>query len=196
MSRRFSAACERNRGPILDVLREVLAPGSRVLEVASGTGMHAAWMATHLDVDWQPTDPTDEALASIAAWRDEVGAPAGLRPPVRLDVCGAWPAMEVDAVFCANMIHIAPWEACLGLLRGAHQVVRPGGWLLLYGPFRRPDRALEASNESFDLDLRSRDERWGIRELTAVDAVAAGWTRTLLREMPANNLIVGWRRDA
>ena len=166
--RQHAPATARNREPILEVCRRVLPPAGTVLEIASGTGEHAVWLAEQLPgLVWQPSDLDEGALGSIAAWIAHTGA-ANVRPPLRLDVCeGRWPVAEVDAVFNANMIHIAPPEACEGLMRGAGRVIVPRGVLVLYGPFRMGGVHTAPSNAAFDADLRERDPRWGVRDLEA-----------------------------
>ena len=197
--RMYSAACERNREPILAVLKEELPERGLVLEVASGTGMHAVWFAPRLPgVTWQPSDADDAALASIAAWREAEPA-ENLLPPVRVDVLApAWPVTEADAVFNANMIHISPWSCTLALLSGASRILSPGAPLILYGPYRIGGRHTAPSNERFDESLRARDPRWGVRDLDVVAKVAAdeGFTFERMVPMPANNLTVVLRRSA
>jgi SAM-dependent methyltransferase len=188
--RKFAAATARNREPILEVLRRVLPERGVVLEIASGTGEHGVHFARNLPgLEWQPSDADDGALASIAGWRAHEGL-ANLREPVRIDVTAdAWPVATVDAVFCANMIHIAPWECALGLVRGVGRHLRSGGVFVLYGPFRIDGQHTASSNERFDADLRARDPSWGVRELA--DVIAQAEPHGLhLRErvaMPANN---------
>lgn len=187
-SRRHAPAAVRNREPILEVLSRVLPARGAVLEVASGTGEHAAFFATALPgLVWQPSEHDVEAFASIIAWTE--GLP-NVRAPLRLDAAqDPWPVTTVDAVFNANMIHIAPWEACLGLLRGAGRHLGPGGVLVLYGPYTLAGRHTAPSNAAFDDDLRRRDPSWGVRDLDAV-AEAAQARGLVLRErvaMPANN---------
>jgi SAM-dependent methyltransferase len=195
--RESSPAAQRNRQPILAVLRDVLPEAAEILEIASGTGEHAAWFAAAMPGwRWQPSDRTDERFGSIGAWAREV--PGGnLAPPIVLDTTGPWPPLALDAVFCANMIHIAPWEATLGLLRGAAQVLRPSGRLLLYGPFHKNGAATAPSNAEFDRSLKSRNPAWGVRDLAEVAREAAAHGFTLEREftMPANNLTVVFRRN-
>ena len=195
--RRHAPATQRNRDPILEVLRAVLPTTGLVLEVASGTGEHAAYFSHHLPgLQWQPSDPSPDALESIAAWRDAEGA-GNLLPPIALDAeATQWPLASADAVICINMIHISPWEAALGLFRGAAQLLRTGSPLLLYGPFRRKDHPIEPSNAAFDIDLRRRDSRWGLRFLEDVTLAAQeyGFEFSGLVEMPANNLTVVYRR--
>jgi len=196
-SKRDAPATARNREPILGVLAPLLADGSLVLEVASGTGQHAVYFATEFPhVTWQPTDRDAENLATIEAWRAE-SAPPNLRGPLLLDVISdAWPIDRADAVTCINMIHIAPWEACEGLIRGAARVLSPGGFLFLYGPYRVAGVLSPESNVAFDASLRGRNPAWGVRELDDVTALAAshGFVRETVTNMPANNLSVVFRR--
>lgn len=192
--RRHSAAAERNRAPILRELQRLLpARGGQLLEIASGTGQHAAHCAPALaGWTWQPSDADDDARASIAAW---CAGLATVRPPLALDVCNAvWPGVPptVDAILCANLLHIAPWAVTLALMHGAARHLVPGGLLLVYGPFLVAGEAPAASNLAFDADLRARDPAWGLRELHAVvhSAQSCG---LVLRErvaMPANNLLL------
>jgi SAM-dependent methyltransferase len=192
-------AAERNKGFILDVLRRVLPERGLVLEIASGTGQHVAYLAGELPgLTWQPSEPNPSMRVSIAEWIAETGAPNVL-DPVALDVRDeTWPVQGADAVLCINMIHIAPWEASLGLMRGAAGVLEDGGVLVLYGPYRRFRRHTAASNEAFDAKLRSEDPAWGVRDLEAVVEAAAGNGLVLAEtvEMPANNLTVVFRREA
>jgi cyclopropane fatty-acyl-phospholipid synthase-like methyltransferase len=169
------------------------APGARVLEVASGSGEHAVYFAAKLPhLVWQPTDPDPAALASIQAWIDAEGS-TNVRPPLRLDATSdAWPIDRADAVVCINMIHIAPWAACLGLLRGAARVLPQRGTLLMYGPYRRAGLHTAPSNARFDDSLRAQDPAWGVRNLddVVVEARKAGLEHVETVEMPANNLSV------
>jgi SAM-dependent methyltransferase len=195
--KRYSPACERNREPIADALRALLPPTGRLLEVAAGTGMHAAWIAPRLPRwTWQPSDADPDALASIEAWAEEAQAP-GLLPPIELDLIHhTFPEGPWDTVFSANMVHIAPWEAAIALFAGAGATLGPRGMLVLYGPFLRDDVPTAPSNLVFDLSLRDRDPRWGVRHLNDLDALAAqtGLSRVTIQELPANNLIVAWQR--
>src|SRR5580700_5645606 len=147
----------RNREPILEVLRRVLPPQGLVLEVASGSGEHAAYFAQHLPaLSWQPTDPDAAALASIAAHRAAAGA-ANLLAPLHLDVTSErWPVDQVDALVCNNMIHISPWAATEGLMAGAGRIMRSGGILYLYGPYQIDGRHTAPSNQAFDAYLRGK----------------------------------------
>jgi SAM-dependent methyltransferase len=189
----------RNREPILGVLRRVLPREGLVLEVASGSGEHATYFARELPgLTWQPTDPDDAALASIAAHRAAAGV-TNLLPPFRLDVTSAqWPLEHADAVTCCNMIHIAPWAATEGLIGGAARVLSAGGILYLYGPYKIDGRHTAPSNETFDADLRARNPQWGIRDLGDVTALAErhGFAPVETVPMPANNLSVIFRRGA
>ncbi len=197
-------AAHRNRGPILDVLRPALAglaDGSVVLEIASGTGQHAAFFAAEMPrLVWQPSDRHPGNLASIDAWRADLGAGAGvanLRPALALDAeAEAWPVDHAGAILCVNMIHIAPWSACEGLVRGAARVLAAGGLLYLYGPYRIGGELPAPSNVAFDASLRARDPAWGVRELDDVTALAAraGLVREAVIAMPANNHSVLFRR--
>jgi len=196
-SRRYAAATSRNREPILAVLRRVLPPRARVLEIASGTGEHVVFFAAALpQTHWQPTDLDEECLDSIAAWRDSTST-ANVAPPVRLDVTAqVWPVGTFDAIFSANLVHIAPWQACRGLMRGAGLHLRSGGVLVLYGPFRIGGEHTAPSNAAFDADLRMRDPGWGVRDLEAVveEAKANGLLFEQRVAMPANNQTLVFRK--
>ncbi len=187
----------RNREPILDVLRRVLPGHGLVLEVASGSGEHAAYFAAHLPaLSWQPSDPDPAALASIAAHRATAGMP-NLLAPLLLDVSASrWPVERADAIVCNNMIHISPWSACEGLMAGAARTLPAGGILYLYGPYKIDGRHTAPSNAAFDATLRAQNAAWGIRDLADVGALAErnGLTLTETVEMPANNLSVVFRR--
>ncbi len=196
--RRSAPAALRNRDPILQVLREVLPATGVVLEVASGTGEHAVHFARALpSLTWQPSDPSEDARRSIAAWTRSERLPNVL-PPLELDAAAAtWPAAQADAIVCINMIHISPWEATEGVMHGAGRLLPANGPLVLYGPFRRGGRPLEPSNAAFDADLRARNLRWGLRDVDEVADCAAAQGLVLERsiEMPANNLILVFRRS-
>jgi SAM-dependent methyltransferase len=195
--RLYAPAVARNRGPILAVLRAVLPPSGLVLEVASGSGGHAAFFAEALPhLRWQPSDNDQRALDSIAGFRT-AGPVPNLLPPLRLDAeAPTWPVQAADAVVCINMIHIAPWRACGGLMAGASRILPAGGLLYLYGPFMERGRHTAPSNEAFDADLRARDPRWGVRDLDAVAEVARrhGLALEQTITMPANNRSVILRR--
>ncbi|WP_225767550.1 DUF938 domain-containing protein [Inquilinus sp. Marseille-Q2685] len=195
--RQYAPAAARNRDPILAVLRGVLPRTGTVLEIASGSGEHIVHFAAAIpDLVFQPSDPNPEARRSIAAWTADSGL-ANLRPPLALDAAAAsWPVTTADAVLCINMIHISPWAATEGLMRGAASILPPGAALYLYGPYRRAGVATAPSNEAFDRDLRQRNTDWGLRELEAVAELAAatGFSGPEVAEMPANNLSVVFRR--
>jgi SAM-dependent methyltransferase len=197
--RQYRPHVPRNRDAILDVLRRVLPQRGLVLEIASGSGEHAAYFAQKLPgPTWQPSDPQVEALASIAAHRDDARLP-NLLAPVRLDVTAAhWPIARADAVVCCNMIHIAPWTACEGLIAGAARLLPTGGILYLYGPYKIGGRHTAPSNQEFDAYLRRQNPQWGIRDLDEVVALAGRHNFTLLETvaMPANNLSVIFARKA
>jgi len=207
--RRYAPSTQRNRGPIASVLQELLRPGACVLEVASGAGEHAVYLSDTLQVaNWWPSDLDAGALASIRAWREHTRA-YQLRMPFLLDVtrntteilstlaAQGVHAGSVDALVCINMIHISPWSACEGLLRCAEAVLSHDGLLYLYGPFKRDDEHTAESNRHFDLQLRSRDSRWGLRDLEAVSEQAGlhGLQLTKLVAMPANNFSVVFTRS-
>lgn len=196
-ARRFAPATQRNREPILDVLRPLLPETGLALEVASGTGEHVIHFARAFPfLRWQPSDPTPDARASIAAWVEANGL-VNVLPPLDLDAASAtWPITRADALLCINMIHISPWEATAGLMRGAGRLLSAGQPLYLYGPYRRAGQPLEPSNAEFDADLKRRDPRWGLRELDEVTALARteGLALEAVTEMPANNLSVIFRK--
>ena len=196
-----SPAAERNRGPILDVLRRVLPPSGLVLEIASGSGEHALYFSRAMpDLQWQPTDANADCLASIAAWRSEAaGAAPNLLPPLALDAAdpSGWGGLHADAMLAINLIHIAPWQTAIGLFTGAATVLPAGGRLVLYGPYREAGRTTASSNEAFDADLKMRNPAWGLRDLeTVVEEAARHGLQFIERvEMPANNLIVVFQRS-
>jgi cyclopropane fatty-acyl-phospholipid synthase-like methyltransferase len=186
-------ASARNAAPILAVLRRVLAGRTAVLEIASGSGYHAATFASGLaHLTWQPSDADPEALASIAAHVAAIGLP-NLRDPVTLDVCSpTWPEADADAVVCINMIHISPWEATLGLFAGAKRLMPADGVVVTYGPYSIAGDFLAESNIAFDQSLKQRNPAWGIREVGDVAGAAAenGFRHEETVRMPANNLIL------
>ncbi|WP_425516624.1 DUF938 domain-containing protein [Sphingobium phenoxybenzoativorans] len=195
--KRYAPATLRNRDAIVEVLRAILPDRGLVLEVASGSGEHAVHFARAFPaLDWQPSDPDPAALASIAAWSGEAGL-SNLRSPLKIDAStGIWQVDRADAVLCINMIHISPWAATAGLMRGAGAVLPPGGVLYLYGPFIRTGVPTAPSNMDFDQSLRERDPAWGLRDLDAVIGIAteAGLACVTVVDMPANNLSVMFRR--
>ncbi len=197
-ARRQAPAIARNRAPLLSVLRPRLPRSGLVLELASGTGEHlVALAALTPGLAFQPTDPDPEARASIDGWGRHLGL-GNLHPALPLDAAapGTWPLGAAAAVLCVNMIHIAPWAATLGLMRGAGRLLPAGGPLFLYGPFRRGGSHTAPSNAAFDESLRARDPSWGVRDIEAV-AEAAAEAGLVLSEaipMPANNLTLVFRR--
>jgi SAM-dependent methyltransferase len=188
----------RNRDPILAVLRRILPASGLVLEIASGTGEHVAHFARALpDLDWQPSDRDDGLFASIVAHGVDL-ADGNLLPPLCLDAAATdWPVAHVDAIVCINMIHIAPWRACEGLMRGSGRILPSGGVLYLYGPYKIGGRHTAESNAAFDESLRARAPEWGVRDLGDVTAVAARHGLVLAETvaMPANNLSVVLRKS-
>ena len=196
-NRLHAPATLRNRDAILDALRGVLPPAGLVLEVASGSGEHVVHLARNLPgLTFQPSDPSPEALLSVSAWV-EAARVANVRPPLALDASEVpWPVASADAVVCINMVHIAPWSAAAGLVRGAAEILPDGAPLYLYGAFRRGGVHTAASNEAFDRGLRDRDPRWGVRDLEAVAGLArsAGFAGPVVTGMPADNLSVVLRR--
>jgi hypothetical protein len=198
MAKRHAPATERNREPIAEVLARELPQAGRVLEVASGTGEHAVFFAAWFPaLVWQPSDPDTEALASIAAWRADY-AGDNLAQPVLLDASApdSWPVSEADAVVCINMVHISPWAATEGLFAGAAEVPSSsGGPIILYGPYLEDDVETAPSNLAFDTSLKSRNPTWGLREVGAVDRLAAahGFACSARYGLPANNIILIYR---
>jgi hypothetical protein len=195
--RLHSPSAERNRGPILAVLQRVLPRTGRVLEIASGTGQHVIHFAAALPhLDWQPSDPDAESRDSIAAWTAQA-ALTNVRAPLDIDVCRRpWPLDAAQALICINMVHIAPWEATEALIDGARDVLGAGAILVLYGPYRRGGAHTASSNQAFDLQLRSRDPRWGVRDMETVVALAdaAGFSCDEPVAMPANNFSLVLRK--
>ncbi len=202
----FSAAAERNKHDILATLRRVIPAAGHALEIASGTGQHVAWFAAHLPQwTWQPTDPQPEALDSVAATIAQLGL-SNVRPALQLDVMqGDWlqhqsvepgHAKAFDLIYCANMLHIAPWAACAALMQGSARHLAPGGRLVTYGPYLEREVVTSEGNLAFDQSLRARDAAWGIRqrEDVAQQAARAGLTLAARHAMPANNLMLVWAR--
>jgi len=191
-----AGATERNRDPILDVLRRVLPPAGLVLEIASGTGQHVAYFARALpSLNCQPSDPSAPHRDSVRAWT-KAAAVENVADPVALDVeSWPWPVTRADAIININMIHIAPWSAAVALFQGAARVLPAGGVLFLYGPFKRGGAHTAESNQRFDERLRGEDARWGVRDLEDVEGeAAAGFGAPEIVGMPANNLSLVFRR--
>lgn len=202
-----SPAAERNKHPILEQLQRLLPPQGRLLELASGTGQHAAWFARGLP-GWtlQPTEANIAALPTIAAWVQRASV-TNVLPPCLLDVCeDAWPSDDetlardfgqpFDAIFCANLLHITPWNLCESLMRGAQRHLAGDGRLLIYGPFLEGDVPTAPSNLDFDASLRRQHPAWGIRQREAVErcALTVGLRLRQRISMPANNLLLVFGR--
>lgn len=200
----FSPAADRNKQPILDVLRQVLPASGRALEIASGTGQHAAWLGAGLPGwQWQPTEANITALPTIAAWVQQAGA-GNVHAPCLLDVKDPhWPSDEetlasafarpFDAIFCANLLHISPWSTCKALMQGARRHLAPdNGLLLIYGPFLEDGVPTSPGNLDFDASLRAQNPAWGLRAREAVETEAAHGDLRLQQRfaMPANNLLL------
>lgn len=189
-----SPAADRNKQPILDVLRDVLPAAGHALEIASGTGQHVEWFAQALPAwTWQPTDADPDTLPAMAARFAHAALP-NVRAPVALDVLAPWPAFaqRFDAIYCANMLHIAPWACCPALMRGSAAQLAPQGLLFTYGPYLDDDVPTAPGNIAFDASLRARDPAWGIRRLAdvAAEAQRAGLVLRQRHALPANNLLL------
>ena len=200
-----SPAADRNKQPILEILRTVLPAQGTALEIASGTGQHVTWFAAALPQwTWQPTDADATMLPAIAERIVQEGL-ANVRPPAHLDVTAPrWPAQgpeftqPFDAIYCANMLHIAPWACCAGLMQGAARHLAPHGLLVTYGPYLEDEVVTAPGNLAFDASLKERDLAWGLRRREDVEAEAAR-AGLVLRErhaMPANNLLLVFARAA
>ena len=198
----FSPAAERNKQPILECLQALLPEQGHALEIASGPGQHVVWFAEHMPGwHWQPTE-NDVSLVTATNARVQLGRlQARVRPAHALDVTRLpWtltPGQAFDAIFCANLLHIAPWAACSGLMKGAAQCLAPGGVLITYGPYLEHDVPTSPGNQSFDASLRATQPAWGLRQLDAVarQAQAAGLCLRERHAMPANNLLLVWARE-
>jgi len=195
-----SPSVERNKEPILDVLRPHLLPGMQILEIASGTGEHGAHIASNIKgLIWQPSDLSPEARVSITAWADHLQGP-DFKPPIEVDASAqTWPLQQpgsLDGLVCINMIHISPFDAAKGVISGAAKYLKPGGFLFFYGPFKREGQHTAPSNQAFDVNLKSRDSEWGIRDLEEIQSLveAAGFALVGVTDMPANNLSVLFRK--
>ncbi|MBI1403591.1 MAG: DUF938 domain-containing protein [Porphyrobacter sp.] len=197
--KQHAPATLRNREPIAAVLARELPASGTVLEIAAGTGEHALFFAERFPaLGWQPTDPSTEALASIAAYRADYPG-ENLAAPLLLDAADpdSWPVASADAIVCINMVHISPWEATLGLFAGAARVLSVGGApLVLYGPYIEEGVDTAPSNRDFDASLKARNPHWGLRKAEALDALAAqhGMARSARHALPANNIVLVYRR--
>ena len=196
MTRQHSPSTARNREAILAVLQRVLPREARVLEIASGTGEHAAFFAAaEPGWRWQPSDPDAEARASIAAWCKDL---PNVAPPAEIDVREAAWAVDgpCDAIVAINMIHISPWEATLGLMAGAARLLRAGGMLYTYGAYKRGGEHTSPSNAAFEHWLQARDPAFGVRDIADVETAASAQGLRLreIIEMPANNFSLVFER--
>lgn len=193
-ARQYAAATQRNRQPILEVLLKVLPPTGNILEIASGTGEHSVFFAPRLSPrQWIPSEPNPMLRASILAWQ-KYNPAENLSPPLDIDVCHQPWSIEnqttkINAIVNINMIHIAPWDACLGLMAGAERILPKGGILYLYGPFKREGKHISHSNAAFDRSLKNNNSAWGVRDITEVTQVAEarGLELKKIMAMPANN---------
>ena len=195
--KRHAPATLRNRDAIAEVLADWLPASGTVLEVASGSGEHVVHFAAAFPAfDWQPSDPDPAGLTSIAAYSAEAGL-SNIAAPLSLDAaaCG-WPIDRADAILCINMVHISPWAATIGLFTQGAKLLRKEAPLILYGPYFRKDHAAAPSNLAFDENLRARNAEWGVRWLEDVTALAEtkGFALAEVRDMPANNLMLLYRR--
>ena len=192
---KFSDACERNKDPILKILKQGFNNSNLVLEIGSGTGQHAVYFGKHLaHLNWQPTD-LNENLASIKE-RIELEVTDNVKAPIELDVSKKpWPILDVDAVFTANTFHIMSWELVENFFVGLGKVLNRGGALCVYGPFKYKGKYTSESNEKFDGFLKSRDPQSGIRDFEAVNKLAIEQGLRLLEDhqMPANNQCIVWK---
>ena len=194
----FSAACKRNREPILEVLRGVFTEPMTVLEIGSGTGQHAVYFGAHLpDVRWQTSDRDERHFPGVQLWLDEAGL-KNVLPPLPLDVSKQpWPIADVDAVFSANTTHIMSWPEVERMFEGVGDLLKVGRPFCLYGPFNKNGEFTSASNRAFDADLKSRDPQMGVRDIGDLEVLAEknGLVVEDDVEMPANNRILIWRRQ-
>lgn len=193
----FAPACERNKGPILNTLRQILDQDSLVLEIGSGSGQHVSYFASHLPhIRWQPSDLPDR-LNSIRAYRNDLGL-ANFLEPLGLDLMQpVWPIDRADTVVCINTIHIVPWRGVENLISRVAALLPIGGLFYVYGPYRYSNRPLEPSNDEFDRWLRARDHQSGVRDFDAVNGLARQHGLTLVddRPMPANNRSIWWVKN-
>ncbi|WP_018623815.1 DUF938 domain-containing protein [Kangiella aquimarina] len=196
--RQFSEACERNKGPILDVIKPYLDHSKEVLEIGSGTGQHAVWFAGAMPhLIWHTSDLRDNH-PSIIAWIESSELP-NLRKPRTLNVGqGVWPVNQVDAIFTANTCHIMSWERVRDMFEGANRVLKPGGHLLIYGPFNVNGEYTSESNKEFDASLKHRDPESGIRDYDDMNRVARhnGFSLIKRHDMPANNMLLAYEKSS
>jgi hypothetical protein len=198
-AKQTASAAERNRWPILEVLRPILPDTGRILEIASGTGQHVVTFAEACpELNWFPSDPNPNARASIAARMVDAGT-GNTAAPTNIDVTGpGWfgrPGHGFDGIVCINLLHVSPWAACEGLMAGAAGLLEPHGFLYCYGPFMRHGRHTSEGNKAFDKELWRQNPAWGLREVDDVAACARqnGLQLAEIVEMPANNLSLIFR---
>ena len=201
-ARRHAPSAQRNQAPILEALAKVLPTSGRALEIGSGTGQHiAAFARAFSGLQWLPSEPHPDSLASIAAWVAETGLD-NLADPLTIDVTAPdWPAAldgPCDAIVCINVLHITPWAVAKGLMRGAGRLLAPGGIVYLYGPYMRDGHHTAPSNAAFDASLRRRDPAWGVRDIADVTRCAEANGLALERtvDMPRDNFSLVFRRTA
>ncbi|WP_434687525.1 DUF938 domain-containing protein [Pseudanabaena minima] len=202
-ARQYAPATLRNREAILETLLQILPPTGNILEISSGTGEHAVYFAPHLQPrQWIPSDPNPIAISSITAWQKYYPSP-NLLTPLMIDVTETdWQThpqlqnQDIQAIVNINMIHIAPWTACLGLMSGANKILTEGGLLYLYGAYKQNGKHTAPSNADFDASLRNQNPEWGVRDLESVIDVAVAQNLVLqtVKPMPANNLSVIFRK--
>jgi hypothetical protein len=194
---RHAPATMRNRDAIVALLEQILPPSGLVLEIASGTGEHAVYFGKAFpDLTFQPSDPDPACCQSITAWTKREAVPNVL-PPLQLDAqAGQWDITKPAAILCINMVHISPWESSIGLFEKAGTLLDPGAPLYLYGPYLRDDVETAPGNMDFERSLKSRDLRWGLRDVADMDALATrtGFVRESLTEMPANNISLVYQK--
>lgn len=196
-AKKYAPATQRNRQPILDVLQKLVVSGNNILEVASGTGEHAAFFADQFpDCQWYPSDRDPSLRDSIIAWSKECPT-NNLHSPLNIDASTEeWEiensSTQIDFIVNINMIHISPFSACEGLMAGAGRILPSGGILYLYGPYKIQGKHTSSSNEAFDRSLQDRNAQWGVRNLEDVVALAEANSLSLKEviAMPANNLSV------
>lgn len=198
-NRLFYPATERNRDPILSVLKNILPEEGHFLEIASGSGEHIVHFAQHFKKSiWQPSDLEEDALLSIQAWCDYLKL-KNVKAPLKLDTTTHhnWPEIGLDGILCINMIHISPWEATIGLMKKAGNLLKKDGILYTYGPYKKGGQHTAASNQSFELWLKEKDPRFGVRDLEAVEAEANlnGLALNEIIEMPANNFSLVFHKN-
>lgn len=195
-AKRYAPAAERNQEVIYQALQSLISPKGALLEVASGSGQHAVYFARRFpDVMYQPSDIDPIAVESITAWRAEAQLD-NLKAPIELNTATLpWPVLDMDVVYCANMVHISPWGSTEGLFKGSAQILSRDGKLLIYGPFMVNNQPTTPSNAQFHVSLQEKNPDWGLRDLSRLDQLAAecGLRRTTCLDMPANNFLLEYQ---